>query len=125
MRKEYINCKNMSHAEEQVKKESVSVHEESSSLSPIAEIGDVIERLRQTNPLCGGFLSECDCCVSDDRKLVVIRTVNEFGIGILRSNEQAILSALRLCGVTEPDAVLKLETGAAPKKEALDELSEL
>ena len=56
-------------------------------LRSVQEFGDVIERIREANPSCAGFLNECEALVTEDRKTVVIRTVNEFGSSILKSNE--------------------------------------
>ncbi len=92
-------------------------------LRSVREFGDVIERIREANPSCAGFLNECEALVTEDRKTVVIRTVNEFGSSILKSNEKLLLSAFHLCGVTDAGAILRFETGAKPKAEPLDELT--
>lgn len=95
---------------------------------PVLELGDVAERISTQNPLCASFLSECECYVNEDKTKVLIKTVNDFGKTVLTSaaSMQSMQSAFRICGITEPGALLTIETGAAPKKKpALDELEGL
>ncbi len=94
----------------------------------LSDFGDVVERISMQNPPCASFLSECECYVSADKNTVLIKTVSEFSKTMLSSptSLQSLQAALRTCGVTEPGAVIRIETGAAEKKNpAMDELQEL
>ena len=109
----------------------VAVEEEKEEASPemvlVTNLGDVIDRISTQNPLCSGFLAECDCYVSEDGKSVLIKTVNNFARQVLSSDAsmQSLQSALRICGITEVGATIKIETGAKPKeKNSLDELTD-
>lgn len=108
-----------------IAEKKTAIKNDCDTLLPVPELGDVIERLRQNNPLCAGFLNECECFTSENKMHIVIRTVNEFGASVLKANEQFLLSAFRICGVVEAGADIVLETGASPKTESLDELTEL
>ncbi|MBE6542465.1 MAG: DNA polymerase III subunit gamma/tau [Ruminococcaceae bacterium] len=93
----------------------------------VLDLGDVIERVASQNPVCAGFLNDCDCFISDDNKKVVIKTLNDFAKTMLSasSSMSSIQSALRVCGITEAGAEITIETGALPKKKpAIDELEE-
>ena len=93
----------------------------------VSNLGDVIDRISTQNPLCSGFLAECDCYVSEDGKTVLIKTVNNFARQVLSSEAslQSLQSALRMCGITEVGASITIETGAKPKEKApLDELTD-
>ncbi len=96
-------------------------------MTPVVDLGDVIERISAQNPLCAGFLNECDCFVSEDKRSVLIRTVNDFGKQMLSSEaaSQSLAAAFRMCGITEAGATIRVEIGAVQKKRpALDELEE-
>ncbi len=114
---------------------AVSVSEEPSpepqapapELEPVLSLGDVVERVSSQNPPCGGFLADCDCFVSSDRMLLVVKCVNDFVKNMLSAETslQSIRSSFRMCGVIEAAAEIRLETGAVPKKRpAIDELAE-
>ena len=93
----------------------------------VTNLGDVIDRISAQNPLCSGFLAECDCYVSEDGKTVLIKAVGNFAKQVLSSDAslQSLQSALRICGITEPGASITIETGAKPKeKNTLDELTD-
>ena len=96
-------------------------------LEPIYNLGDVCDRISAQNPLCSGFLAECDAFVSSDGKNVLIKAVNNFAAQVLSSETslQSMQSAFRMCGITEVGATIKIETGATPKKKnSLDELTD-
>lgn len=96
--------------------------------TPVIDFGDVVERVGAQNPMCSGFLDECDCFVSADRMKVLIRTGNEMGKSILTrdSSMQSIRSALHVCGISAVGAEVIIETGAVPKKRPpVDELTEI
>lgn len=98
------------------------------ALLPVADFGDVVERVGAQNPMCSGFLDECDCYVSADRMKVLIRTGNEMGKSILTrdSSMQSIRSALHVCGISAAGAEIIIETGAVPKKRPpVDELTDI
>lgn len=93
----------------------------------VLDIGDVVERISVQNPPCSSFLSECECYVTQDKKQILIKTVNDFGKTMLSTDSamQSMQSAFRMCGITDPGAVITIETGAVPKKKAaIDELQE-
>ncbi|MBQ2727542.1 MAG: DNA polymerase III subunit gamma/tau [Clostridia bacterium] len=97
-------------------------------MEPVMSLGDVVERLASQNPPCSGFLADCDCFVSSDRMLLVIKCQGDFAKNMLsaESSMQSLRSAFRMCGVIEAAAEIRLETGALPKKRpAIDELTEL
>ncbi len=94
----------------------------------IADIGDVCDKIMAQNPLCAGFLRECDAFISQDGKKVLIRASNDFAKGILSTDTamQSICSALRICKITEIGAVITVEVGEVKKKKpTLDEIEEL
>jgi len=96
-------------------------------MEPVLSLGDVVERVAAQNPPCSGFLADCDCFVSADRMLLVIKCSGGFAKNMLSSEDslQSLRSAFRLCGVIEAAAEIRLETGALPKKRpAIDELAE-
>jgi len=100
--------------------------EDAAEMSLVTNLGDVIDRISSQNPLCSGFLAECDCYVSEDGKTVLIKAVNNFAKQVLSSDTslQSLQSALRICGITEVGATITIETGAKPKeKNTLDELT--
>ncbi len=93
----------------------------------IPNLGDVTERISAQNPLCAGFLAECDCYISDDGKNVLVKAVNAFAKQVLSGDGaiQSMQSAFRICGITEVGAEIKIEIGATPKaKNTLDELTD-
>ena len=96
-------------------------------MEPVLSLGDVVERVSAQNPPCGGFLADCDCFVSADKMLLIIKCVNDFAKNMLsmEPSMQSMRSAFRMCGVIEASAEIRLETGALPKKRpAIDELAE-
>lgn len=106
---------------------SDSSPEDNSKWKPILDIGDVVERISVQNPPCSSFLNECECYVNEDKTQILVKTVNDFAKMMLSSdaNYQSMQSAFRMCGITEPGALITIETGAVPKKKpAIDELQE-
>ncbi len=100
----------------------------SDSLLPVNDLGDVIERIGAQNPMCSGFLGECDCFVSPDRRKVVIRTGNDFAKTVLMrdSSMQSLRSALHACGISGVGAEVIVEVGAVQKKRPpMDELTDI
>lgn len=96
-------------------------------MEPVLSLGDVVERVSAQNPPCGGFLADCDCFVSSDKMLLVIKCQGDFAKNMLSTENslQSLRSAFRMCGVIEASAEIRLETGALPKKRpAIDELAE-
>lgn len=96
-------------------------------LHPVGDFGEVVERVGEQNPSVSGFLSDCDCFASDDRKNILIRTPTEFAKTMLGADGalSSIKSALIVCKIAEADAEIRIETGAIPKEHnPLDELTE-
>ena len=89
------------------------------------DLGDLIDRIAENNPVSASFLTDADCFVSADRKKVRFRVISEIAKTMLTSpaNLQSLQSALRLAEITEPGAQIVIEVGAKPKeKNAIDEL---
>jgi len=108
--------------------EPASAPAASESLLPVNDLGDVIERIGGQNPMCSGFLGECDCFVSDDRQKVVIRTGNDLAKKVLTrdSSMQSLRSALHACGISGVGAEVIVEVGAVQKKRPpMDELTDI
>ena len=97
------------------------------SMNPVADLGEVVERIGEQNPSVSGFFSDCDCFVSDDRRRVLIRTTSDFAKNILLSDSamKTISSVLCVCGIAEAGAAVTVETGAVPKeKNPIDDLAD-
>ncbi len=110
-----------------IEQQTTETDAESPQMEQILNIGDVAERISSQNPLCSGFLSECDCFVSNDKKTILIKTVNDFAKKVLSSETsvQSLQSAFRICGIADIGAEIKIEIGAVPKeKNSLDELTD-
>lgn len=108
--------------------EPVTAPSASDSLFPVNDLGDVIERIGGQNPMCSGFLGECDCFVSSDRQKVVIRTGNDLAKTVLTrdSSMQSLRSALHACGISGVGAEVIVEVGAVQKKRPpMDELTDI
>ncbi len=108
--------------------DEVPVKESDESLESVTDLGDVVERISAQNPLCSGFLAECDCFITADKKKILIKTVNDFAKNILSSESalKSLQSAFMMCKITEPSTQFIIETGAAPKKRPpIEELTEL
>ncbi len=97
-------------------------------LIPVTDLGDVIERVSVQNPMCSGFLAECDCFATPDRMKIFIRTSGDFAKTVLMrdSSMQSIRSALHACGISGVGAEVIVETGAVQKKRPpMDELTDI
>ena len=100
----------------------------SNELTLVTDLGDVIERVSVQNPSCSGFLAECDCFVTADRRKVIIKTNGDFAKTVLtRENSmQSLRSALHVCGISGAGAEVIVETGAVQKKRPpMDELTDI
>ena len=107
---------------------SAEPREAADELIPVTDLGDVIERVSVQNPMCSGFLAECDCFASPDRMKIIIRTGNDFAKTVLMrdSSMQSIRSALHACGISGVGAEVIVETGAVQKKRPpMDELTDI
>ena len=101
--------------------------DESESMTPVNDFGEIVDKVAEENPMCSGFLGDCDCFVSTDGKKVLIRTTSDFAKNMLTTDAaiKSIASAFRVCGITEVGAVINVETGAVPKEhKPSDELEE-
>ena len=97
-------------------------------LSPVDDVGAIIDRIAEQAPSLSGFLADCDCFVSADGKRALIRTTSTFTRDMLRSDSamKTLSSVLRVCGVTEAGAEITVEAGATPKTtNPIDEIEEL
>lgn len=97
-------------------------------LIPVTDLGDVIERVGMQNPMCSGFLAECDCFTTSDRMKVIIRTGGDFAKTVLTrdSSMQSLRSALHACGISGVGAEVIVEVGAVQKKRPpMDELTDI
>jgi len=118
----------ISTSKEPAEKEENDIKNPESDMTPVAELGDVIERISSQNPLCSGFLGECDCFISSDKRKILIKTVNDFAKNILSSDAslKSMQSAFMMCKISEPGVDITIETGAIPKKRPpIEELTEL
>ena len=80
------------------------------------------------NPMCSGFLAECDCFTTPDRMKVIIRTGGDFAKTVLTrdSSMQSLRSALHACGISGVGAEVIVEVGAVQKKRPpMDELTDI
>jgi len=99
----------------------------SGELTPIRDLGEIEEKISAANPMYMSFFRDSDCYVSADRKEVTVKTSGKFAVQMLSSDDakKVISSAFILCGVCDPDAVLKITSGAKLKeKSPVDELTE-
>jgi len=115
-------------AEPAKRTEAESAPSADDSLLPVNDLVDVIEKIGSQNPMCSGFLGECDCFVSPDRRKVVIRTGNDLAKTVLMrdSSMQSLRSALHACGISGVGAEVIVEVGAVQKKRPpMDELSDI
>lgn len=97
-------------------------------LIPVTDLGDVIERVGVQNPMCSGFLAECDCFTTPDKMKVIIRTNGDFAKTVLTrdTSMQSIRSALHVCGISGVGAEVIVEVGAVQKKRPpMDELTDI
>ena len=93
----------------------------------IRDLGEITEKISAANPMYMSFFRDADCYVSPDRKEVTVKAVSSFAVQMLSSDsaKKVLSSAFILCGVCDPDAVLKITGGAVPKeKNLMDELTE-
>ncbi len=102
---------------------------ESNTAAPVLlrNTGEIGEKIGEADPMVAGFFRDADCYVSSDRKEITVKTANGFAVQMLSSDsaKKVLLSAFILCGVCDPDAVLKITTGGSPKqKNPMDELTE-
>ncbi len=108
--------------------DSLSDKTSSEELIPIDDIGDVTERVMKKNPYCGGFFNECNCFITQDKKRIVVRCGNNFAKTVLAKEEniQSMLTAFRMCGISDIRASLSVEVGEViEKKLPIDELTDL
>ncbi len=102
--------------------------EKAEELIPVTDLGDVVERVSMQNPGCSGFLAECDCFTTPDKKKVIVRTNGDFGKKVLMGETamQSLRSAFHACGISAPGAEIVVETGAVQKKRPpMDELTDI
>ena len=107
----------------------VSEPEVSSSvqMNLIPDVSDVVERMSATKSNIAALLSQSDCYISTDGKLLVIRTQNPMGEIILGRDEekQALLTAFIMCKICGADTRISIESGEVRKKpEPIDEIQE-
>lgn len=98
------------------------------ALIPVTDLGDVIERIGLQNPMCSGFLAECDCFTTPDRMKVIIRTGGDFAKTVLTrdTSMQSLRAALHACGISGVGAEVIVEIGAVQKKRPpMDELTDI
>ena len=98
------------------------------TLLPVNDLSDVIDRISGQNPMCAGFLGECDCFVTQDQKKVIIRTGNDLAKTVLMrdASMQSLRSALHVCGISGVGAEVIVEVGAVQKKRPpMDELTDI
>jgi len=96
------------------------------SMNPV-DLSDVAERISEKNPSVSGFLIECDCFSDEGGNEILIKVPNNFAKMMLSTESamQSMQSAFRMCGITQPGAVITVEVGeVAKKKPAIDELEE-
>lgn len=114
---------------ETVPEAEVSVPQKAADeLLPVPDLGDVIERIGMQNPMCSGFLAECDCFTTPDRMKVIIRTGGDFAKTVLTrdSSMQSLRAALHACGISGVGAEVIVEVGAVQKKRPpMDELTDI
>ncbi len=106
--------------------QKVNVVPEKAEPTLIRDMGEIMERIAQVNPMVMSFFRDSDCYVSPDKKEVTVKTANAFAVQMLSSDssKKVLLSAFVLCGVCDADAVLKITEGATPKEKSspVDEL---
>ncbi len=92
----------------------------------VRDMGEILDRVAQVNPMVMSFFRDSDCYVAPTRKEVTVKTANAFATQMLSSDtaKKVLLSAFVLCGVCDADAVLKITEGARPKEKSnpVDEL---
>jgi DNA polymerase-3 subunit gamma/tau len=114
---------------ETVPEAEVSVPQKAADeLLPVPDLGDVIERIGMQNPMCSGFLAECDCFTTPDRMKVIIRTGGDFAKTVLTrdSSMQSLRAALHACGISGVGAEVIVEVGVVQKKRPpMDELTDI
>ena len=97
-------------AEPFVKKETTAPKvENGSSLSPVRDISEAVDRISRINASMKDFLTDCDVFVSDDGKTVELRTANDFAVMMLSGDQsrKILEDTFAVCKISAPGATVR------------------
>lgn len=100
---------------------------ESGDLLPVLDIDSVLERLAELNVSLCSFLRDCTAYISSDKRTVIIKSTNAFGITMLSSeaSQRSLAEAFVLAKVTETLPKIKLEAQEKARASRQDKLADI